>query len=188
MLVYTSLTKLLLHTPSAYLALSLLMWCAAGVGYAVSIVLDRLRAPVAGCVVLMVWVTTSGYDPSLDQWSSWGVVRIVPALSPDRWYLELMYISTIRQYMGTWEIKEPFQDLPWYHLADYWLCVGALAAIGLGLRLVACTLLVLQHEPGASPSLGLSFAGCWRCLLERLSCAGTRSRRRASAAGTAVAR
>ena len=41
MLVYMRLTQLLLHGPSAYLALGLLMWCAAGVGYASSIALDR---------------------------------------------------------------------------------------------------------------------------------------------------
>ena len=79
------------------MALGLLMWCAAGVGYAASIALDRLRAPVAGCIVLMIWVTTSGYDPSLNLWDSWGLAAAVPSLSPDRWYLELMYISTIRQ-------------------------------------------------------------------------------------------
>ena len=44
------------------------MWCTSGVGYVASIMLDRLRAPVAGCVVLMVWLTTSGFDPKLEQW------------------------------------------------------------------------------------------------------------------------
>ena len=162
------------------MALGLLMWCAAGVGYAASIVLDRLRAPVAGCIVLMVWVTASGYDPGLNLWDSWGVAAVVPSLSADRWYLELMYISTIRQYMGTWEIKEPFQDLPYYHLANYWRCVGGLAAIGLGLRVVACVLLAMQLEPGASSScFGLSLAGCRHYLAERLCCIRARSRRRA---------
>ena len=175
-LVYTRLTQLLLHRPSAYVALGLLMWCAAGVGYAASIALDRLRAPVAGCIVLMVWITTSGYDPSLNLWDSWGLAAVVPSLSPDRWYLELVYISTIRQYMGSWEIKEPFQDLPFYHLADYWRCVGGLVAIGLGLRVVACALLVAQLEPGASSSLGLSLGGCRQFVVERLSCVRARSR------------
>ena len=57
----------------------------------------RLRAPVAGCIVLMLWITSSGFDPSLKLWDSWGLAALVPSLSPDRWYLELMYISTIRQ-------------------------------------------------------------------------------------------
>ena len=52
---------------------------------------------MAGCIVLMLWITSSGYDPSLKLWDSWGLAALVPSLSPDRWYLELMYISTIRR-------------------------------------------------------------------------------------------
>ena len=81
--------------------------------------------------------------------------------------------------MRSWEIKEPFQDLPFYHLADYWRCVGGLVAIGLGLRVLACALLVAQLEPGgASASLGLGLGGCRQLVAERLSCVRLRARSR----------
>ena len=74
-------------------------------------------------------------------------------------------------------IKEPFQEVPFYHLADYPRCVGGLVALGLGLRLLACALLVAQLEPGgASASLGLGLGGCRQFVAERLSCVRARSR------------
>ena len=81
--------------------------------------------------------------------------------------------------MASWEIKEPFQEVPFYHLADYPRCVGGLVALGLGLRLLACALLVAQLEPGgasASLGLGLGLGGCRQFVAERLSCVRARSR------------
>jgi len=179
--VYTSLTHVRFHKPSAFLAVGLLMWCASGVGFVVSITLDRLRAPVAGCVLLMVWVTTSGFDPKLEQWSRWGAAGLVPALSPDRWYQELMYTSTIAQYATEWDgIREPYPDWPSFRLANYWRCAGALALLGLGMRAVACALLTLKLEPAVAAAAADANAG-WcgldglrRCLVERLCCAVSR--------------
>ena len=78
---------------AAYASLALLMWNAAAVGHVASILLDKVRASVVGCMVLMAWVTTNGLGPTRVKWEAWGLAPL-PALSPHRWYCELMYTST----------------------------------------------------------------------------------------------
>ena len=157
------------------------MWCAAGVGAIVSIVLDKLRAPVAGCVVLMIWITTSGFDPKLEQWQQWGAAAVVPSLSPDRWYAELMYTSTITQYKASWDIREPFQDWPSWSVARFWHCAASLLLLGCGMHAVAGVLLVLRIDPAAAGGGGATgvAAGCRQRLFESFCCGlGARARRR----------
>lgn len=100
--------RLHLHLTTAFVALALLMWCASGVGYVVSIALDKVRrlcvtllsamcrvhvphlssqvkASVAGSVVLMLWITANGISPSNEQWHEWGPLTVVPSLSPQNW-------------------------------------------------------------------------------------------------------
>ena len=64
--------------------------CLYPVAYAVSIVLDKVRASVAGSVVLMYWVTTNGLSPRLEEWKQWGLVGTLPSSSPERWYAEFV--------------------------------------------------------------------------------------------------
>ena len=143
----TSVLRLRLHLQTVLLALTLLVWCACGVGYVVSIALDKVRASVAGSVVLMLWIMSNGMSPRRQEWSAWGL-GILPRLSPQSWYLELLYVSTVRQYAAEWDVANGIANFG-FREGDYWLAVRSMLAIGVGLRVLAC--LMLAVVAGARP-------------------------------------
>ena len=145
--VLVAMLPLRIDAAAAYASLALLMWNAAAVGHVASILLDKVRASVVGCMVLMAWVTTNGLGPTRVKWQAWGLAPL-PALSPHRWYCELMYTSTAARYADEWDTSVGLAA--WGYAAD-----GApraarwLLAVGAGWRLLTVAALLAAHEPGA---------------------------------------
>ena len=92
-----------------------------------------------------------------------------------RRYIELMYVSTARQYASRWDVTVGMAAYG-YRDDDYWLAVWSIVAIGFGLRVLACALLLVVGSawtwPRTSGRRSCQGWGCGFCI----SCCRPRER------------
>ena len=82
---------------------------------------------------------------TLARWDAWGLA-LIPALSPHRWFCELLYITTAARYASEWDTSVGLAT--WGYAVDGAPAAArALLAVGAGWRLLTVAALLAAHEP-----------------------------------------
>jgi hypothetical protein len=131
-----------------YLILAATQFCVTGVGNLVSIVCPTSTANVAAVVAVLLFVITSGYNPTLADLANMNL-QWLTKLSYARWLMEALFINEMKRYPTIWvpSFEHLYKHFGYQQsIAHMHQCIYNLLYLGGTYRLAAFVALLFTHQ------------------------------------------
>jgi len=122
----------------------LIFFCWVGFGYFITIFLDREHSLFFGTIFILLCAVLSGANPVLQLYKNNPYTLPIISLSPNRWALELMYLSEISVYKNSGTNVYTGVGKYGFNFYQIWLDVFMLVLLGIFYRFLGFIIIYLR--------------------------------------------